>query len=262
MACGARGRVSRNNVRRRASFLEVLRVARIAIRRCAFVLPAGMASLAIESGVRPGERKVSELLMRKCRPQPGVLRVAGVTRGREIQSHMIGVRRAVELRRMACRAIRQDAILPSDKGLVAGFTFHGGVSAKERKEILVVPNLLLGSEPALHDVALGAVRAKFAQMNVGMAIGTVLAHIGEVGLRMTLSAGHSYMPATERISGVIVIEFRNAADRSPTIGGMAILARNRQWTMRAGSRVPLRRGRRSTSWVAHKKYRAHYLEDY
>jgi len=59
--------------------------------------------------------------------------MASVARRRKIERYMIGIRRALELRQMACRTIRQNAILPSDKGFVAGFTFRGGVSADERK---------------------------------------------------------------------------------------------------------------------------------
>ena len=63
MAGGARGREACSDVRRRAGPLEVLRVAVEAIRRCAFVFPAGVAGLAIESGVSAAENEAGELLM-------------------------------------------------------------------------------------------------------------------------------------------------------------------------------------------------------
>jgi hypothetical protein len=128
---------------------------------------------------------------------------------------------------------------------MTSFTFRSGVSAKEREQILMVANLLLRSEPALHDMALAAVCAKLAQMNVGMTIGTVLPDIGEDRLSMTLPASHSPMPAAERISSSIVIEFKNRTNRRPTERGVATLARNLHRTMRVRSRIPLRWRRRT-----------------
>ena len=58
------------------------------------------------------------------------------------------------LRHVTRRTIRKHAILPSDNCFVASLAFHRGVGSYQRKEIHMVADLLLGSEPALHDVAL------------------------------------------------------------------------------------------------------------
>jgi hypothetical protein len=166
--------------------------------------------------------------------------MAGIASLRKIQGLVIGIRCRLKLRQMACGTIRKDAILPSDKRFVTGLAFHRGVGANQREEILMIADLLTGSEPALHDMALGAIRAKLTQMNVGMTIGAILADVGEDRVRMTLRARNSFVHAAERISSLIVIEFGDGANRSPTGSRMAILARNCQRAMRVRGRTPLR----------------------
>jgi len=164
------GRESGSHMRWRGGLQKVRCMAGVAVRRCAFVSGAGMTGLAIQGGVSTGKGESSELLMRESCPQPTILGMAGVTGRRKVQRHMIGIRCALELRQMAGRTIWQDAILPPNQGLMTGFAFHRRVSANQREKILMVANLRPGCEPALHDVALGAIRAKFAQVNVCVAI--------------------------------------------------------------------------------------------
>jgi hypothetical protein len=170
--------------------------------------------------------------------------MAGVASFREIQSHMIGIRRFLEIGRMACRAIREDTVLTPDNGFMTCLAFDRGVRANQWKEILMITDLLLRGEPALHDMALGAVRAELPQMNVGVAIGAVLSDIGKIRARMTLRACHSLMTAAERVLRPVVIEFRSFANGRPAFGAMAIFARHGKIAMRIRSRVSLG-GRRS-----------------
>jgi len=95
----------------------------------------------------------------------------------------------------------------------------------------MVADLLLGSEPALHDVALRAIRAEFTQMDIGMAIGAILADIRENRLRVTLRARGSFVSASKRKLRLIVVELRNIANRAPAGGHMAIFARNQHRTV-------------------------------
>jgi hypothetical protein len=90
----------------------------------------------------------------------------------------------------------------------------------------MIADLLAGSEPALHNVALGAIRAKFPQVNVGVAIGAVLADVGEDRVRVALRAGNSRVRAAQRVSSLIVIEFGNGTNRAPTSSRVAIFTRN------------------------------------
>ena len=94
---------------------------------------------------------------------------------------MIGICRFLEFPGVACGTIRKDAILAPDKRFVTSLAFHGRMGSNQRKKILMIADLLAGSEPALHDMALGAVGAEFPQMNIGMAIGAVLSDVGEDG---------------------------------------------------------------------------------
>jgi hypothetical protein len=77
-------------------------------------------------------------------------------------------------------------------------------------------------------------------MNIGVAVLASLPHAGEHRFHVTLGAGHRLMHAPERVSCLIVIEFRNRADRPPRGGGMAVLARNIQIPVRAVSTCCLR----------------------
>ena len=89
----------------------------------------------------------------------------------------------------------------------------------------MVADLLLGSKPALHDVALCAIRAELPQMDVGMAIRAILADIGENRLGMTLRARGSFVPPSKRKLRPIVVKLRNIANWAPPGSRMAILAR-------------------------------------
>ena len=108
--------------------------------------------------------------------------------------------------------------------------------------------------PAADGVTLLAIRSQLPLVNVGMAILTVLPDIGENRLDVTLGAGYRLVQAAQRILRLIVIKFRNGADRPPRIGGVAVLARYVEvsvWTMRASR--GLRAGNTRTSGERQKK---------
>jgi len=177
MATGTCDRESCSDVRWGTGFVKLFRVAVVAIRRCAFVFPASVAGLAVESGVSPSESEAGKSFVGKFGAQPTVLGMARVASLRKIQSHVIGIRGFLELGQMACRTIWQNAVLPADEGFVARFAFCGGMGAEKRKEILMISNLGEGSKPSLHDMAGGAVRTKLTQVNISVAIRTVLSNI-------------------------------------------------------------------------------------
>src|SRR5215469_17730093 len=85
-------------------------------------------------------------------------------------------------------------------------------------------------------MALFAVCSQLALVDVSVAILAVLSNAGKYRPDVTLGAGDRLMHAPQRIFGLIVVEFRNGADRPPRIGGVAVLARYAQvsvWTVRA-----------------------------
>ena len=161
---------------------------------------------------------------------------------RKIQGQVIRIICALILGQMASRTIRQHAILPADNSFVTGFTLDGGVGANQREEILMVANLLLGSKPALDDMALGAIGAEFTQMNVGVAIRAISPDFGENHVRVALLAGKSPVASPERITGFIVVECKNCPNGSPGGGNVATVARNLKRAVRVRRRRPLLSG--------------------
>jgi hypothetical protein len=124
---------------------------------------------------------------------------------------------------------------------VAVFALHGGVSAQQRKAVLVIFDLLDSDTPALNRVALRAVCAHFSLVNVSVAILAILADVGKDWLAMTLCALHLFVHAAKRIFGLVVIELRHGADGPPTRSVVAVLTRNRKWPMRTSGGLTLRR---------------------
>lgn len=137
---------------------------------------------------------------------------------------MIGICRLFELRGVTCGAVRQNAVLPADNGFVTSLAFHRGVRSDQRKEILMIADLLPGREPPLQDMALSAIGAEFSEMNIGMTVGAILTDVAKYQLRMTLGADYFFVPPAQRVMGLVVIEFGRDANRGPTVRRMAILA--------------------------------------
>ena len=85
-------------------------------------------------------------------------------------------------------------------------------------------------------------------MNVGVAVLASLCHIVEYGFHVTLRAGHRLMHAPKRVSRLVMIEFRNCADRFPSTRRMTVLTSHVQVavrTVRACGGLRLRASRNS-----------------
>ena len=137
---------------------------------------------------------------------------------------------------------RKPLELAHSRALVTGIAIHGGMGADQREAIEMLVDLLNGNVPAPHRVALLAIRAHLALMNVGVAVGALRAHIGKDHLGVALRAGHSLVQSAQRIFRGVVIEFRNGTNRLPTAQRVAVLAWNAQAavrTSRVGGRLRL-----------------------
>lgn len=114
-------------------------------------------------------------------------------------------------------------------------------------------DLLDRNVPPLDAVALLAVRAHLALVNVRVAIRTLRTHIGEDHLGMALSTSHTLMHSAQRVLGGVVVKLRYGADGFPTAQSVTILAGNTQAsvrTSRAGRRLRL-----PSRWLTAGKHR-------
>lgn len=98
------------------------------------------------------------------------------------------------------------------------------MSANQGETIEVLTSSLQGNTPTFHGVALFAISTELRFMNVGMTVGALGADIREHGAGVALHACDFGVHTHERILRLVVIEFRDIADRLPTGGRMAVVA--------------------------------------
>jgi len=111
---------------------------------------------------------------------------------------------------------------------VAVFALNSGMRAEQWKAVLVILHLLCSDRPALHGMALFAIRSHLAAVNiVGLvAIRAILADVCKNRLHVALHAFHFFVHPAQRVSRLVVVEFRHRADRTPTRRRMAVFAGN------------------------------------
>ena len=230
--------------------IEICHVTAHATRRRAAELSAGVAGVAIQSRVRPSQRKIRRRpRMIKLRTQPVVHGVALVARGGEVEQDVVepGRLRVDEIALMAGVAGgRQTLELADGRALVAGIAVDSSVGTNQREAIQVLIDLLNRNVPSLHGVALFAVGPHLALVNIGVAVGALRSDIREDRLDVTLRTSHAFVHAAQRILGGVVIEFGDGADRLPAAKRVAVLAGNAQASVRTSRvgrrlRLPARR---------------------
>lgn len=214
--------------------LQVVVAPHVAIRAGNIGVAVGQREIDRRGGVIDG------------RAQPTVKRVTSFAGLRELRGNVIRIRRFLEIRLVTRDAGGGQALELADCGaLVAVFALNGGVRAQQRETVLVILYLLDGNVPALNGVALGAVRAHLALVNIGVAILTVFPDVGEDRLDVALHALDFFVHPTQGIFGLVVIEFGNGADGLPARSGVAIFARNCQGAVRTTGVAALIGGLRS-----------------
>ena len=77
---------------------------------------------------------------------------------------------------------RESLELPNRRALVASVAIERRMRSHQREAVLVVLDLLYRDLPSLHRVALLAVRAELALVNVGVAVGALGRNIAEYEL--------------------------------------------------------------------------------
>jgi hypothetical protein len=206
--------------------LKILQVARSTVRVRQFVVAVDVAAQARRGCVRARQWEPREGVI-ELRIEPGIHDVALPARCRETRCNVIRVRRAPEILYVAGIALRRETLeLARCGALVAGVAIHGRVRAQKRKTILVVLDRLDGDVPPPDGVALFAIRAELAAVNIGVAASAICADIGKDQLGVTLHAVDLFVHSAKRIDGLIVIELRDASNRLPARESVAILARD------------------------------------
>ena len=124
---------------------------------------------------------------------------------------------------------------------MALLAFHHRVRPQQRKPVEVLRNRLHRYLPTQHRVALRAVGPELRPVNVRVTIRALLPYIREHRLQMASRARYFLVHPTQRIPRAVVIEFRNGPNRRPARVRVAILARDRQRSVRTPPRLPLPR---------------------
>ena len=200
---------------------------------------AGARRNRVQSNQREARGRMVEL-----GGKPAVGAVAALARllGKFGDRGMGWVSRAVEVFLMAaealCRHGGERCQRATFMAIVAG---RGGVRAGQREAVHMHVDLRDVHLPAPDGVTVFAGARQFAAVNVGVAVGTLIADIGEHHLGMAVRACHPLVQAAERKLGLVVIELRHRADLLPSVHGVAVLAGDVQISVRAARlRVRLR----------------------
>lgn len=146
-------------------------------------------------------------------------------RGRENRNRIVRwIRGAVEVLAVATEALRGHVIeLGEGATLMAILAGRSGVRAGQGEPVHVHVDLADGNLPAADRVTVLAGSGHFAAVNVRMAVGALIADIGEHHLAMAVRAGHTLVQAAERKLRLVVVELRHGTGRLPSVHGVAVL---------------------------------------
>lgn len=216
----------------------ILHVAAHAIRGSSFVLASDMALGAFQVGVRPNQCKSREFQVIKFRAQPRVhVAVALLALRGKAQCHVARAGGLLEILQVTTDTIRRESQeLPHRCALVAIVALQCGVRANEGEPVLMILDLADPYPPPLHRMALLARRTELPPVNVSVAVGAFHAHIRKNQIAMALPARNLLVHAAQRILRLVVIKFRDVADRLPTRKRVAVLTRDGEISVRTARR--------------------------
>lgn len=196
--------------------VEVLSMATITSGGNAFEVAVDMATDAIDSGVHPRQCKAGYFGVVELGSQPGIQRrMATLASGREPERLMIG-HSVLVLHLVARVAIHGQAReLAHGGALMTRVAVHCGMRADQREAVGVLLDFLLGNVPPLNRVALLAIRAKLAPMEVGVAPGASRRGVAEYQALVAPHATDVDVHAAQGVFGSVVIELRHTAEGTP-----------------------------------------------
>jgi len=212
----------------------ILGMATEAVHRRAFKATAHVACRAVQRSVHAGEGKAGKTQVIKFGSEPGIHAVACLAGSGETRSCVIRIAGLLELCRMTAQTIGGESLeLAYGSVLVAAVALQQRVRSHQRKAIEVLLYVLHRNSPPFHVVAVFAARSKLAPVNVGVAIRAFHAGVAEHQVGMALPARHSFVQAAQGKLRLVVIKFRNVANRLPGSEGVAVLAGQIQISVRA-----------------------------
>lgn len=100
---------------------------------------------------------------------------------------------------------------------------RGGMCTGQRKPVHVHVDLGGGNFPAAYRVTVLASRGHFAAVNVSMAVGALIADIGEHHLGMAVYAVDALVQAAQRKLRLVMVELGHRTNRLPSVHGVAVL---------------------------------------
>lgn len=106
------------------------------------------------------------------------------------------------------------------------------VRSYQRKAIVVVADRLKGNLPTLHGMAAFAIRSHLPSVDVCVTVSAVCAHVMKHHAGVARRAGNIPVHTPQRVTGLVVPELGIGANRFPTRVGVAVLAWNRDGSVR------------------------------
>jgi hypothetical protein len=212
----------------------VLNMARHASCRRALELASEMARRAVQLGMHSGQGVSGQFQMIKFGAEPSIDCMTLLAGRRESSGHVTGSSGVLVGLRVTGVALEGKTLeLSNCCAFVACVAIKRRVCSDQRKPVLVVLNGSYRYHPVFHAVTLSAVRPHLSAMNIGVTIRAPCARVREDWLEMALATGDPLVRAKQRKSCLVVVEFRDGPNRLPSIGSMAVLARDTQAAMRA-----------------------------
>lgn len=196
------------------------------------IVSVAVGTLARRNRMPTRQRETDGGMIEFC-IQPTIRTVAAFAPGGEFGNNVVWTGCGLKVRIVTRRTGRGHRLeLAIGGAFVAGIAVHRGVGAGQHEAVVVLLDLLNRDLPSTDRMTLLAVSSQLPLVNVGMAILAALSHIGENGFDVTLRASDGLVHATQGISRLVVIEFRNGADRRPPVRGVTVLAWNIQVSVR------------------------------
>ena len=146
---------------------------------------------AVQSSVAcaPVKREAGEFQVIEFRAEPGIGAMAGLARGREVEHFVIRFGGLLKVGHVAREAFRrQPRKLAHGFALMAVGTFQQRVGSEQREAIVMLLQLIGANVPPLDGMALGAIRAELAAVNIGVAVCTIAADVFEHQIGVALRA--------------------------------------------------------------------------